>query len=107
MAGVIELTDKTLTEVLANNESAIVDIHASWCGPCRLFAPIFDQVSKEYDGKIGFFKIDGDENPRFRDNLTIENLPFVAAYRHGKFIKGTSTATREGLLDFINENFRD
>ena len=101
MGKIEELNDSNFKETLAGKPLVLVDIHASWCGPCRLFAPIFEKVSEKYQGQIPFYKIDGDENPGCREELNIENLPYIAAYRDGKFIKGYSTSTEEGLEEFI------
>jgi len=101
MANVVELDDSNFTQTIESQPLVLVDIYASWCGPCRLFAPIFEQVSEKYKGRIPFYKIDGDDNPNCRDELTIDNLPFIAAYRDGKFVKGVSTSTEEGLEEFI------
>lgn len=101
MANVIELQDSNFKETIASKPLVLVDIYASWCGPCRLFSPIFEKVSEKYKDKIPFYKIDGDDNPNCRDELTIDNLPYIAAYRDGKFVKGFSTSTEEGLEEFI------
>lgn len=101
MANVVELDDSNFVQTISSQPLVLVDIYASWCGPCRLFAPIFEKVSEKYKGQIPFYKIDGDDNPNCRDDLTIDNLPFIAAYRDGKFVKGVSTSTEEGLEEFI------
>ena len=101
MAHVVELQDSIFKETIRGKSIVLVDIYASWCGPCRLFSPIFEKVSEKYKGQISFYKIDGDENPNCRDELTIDNLPYIAAFREGKFVKGVSTSTEEGLEEFI------
>ena len=96
-----ELTDQDFQKEISRQKLAFVDIYASWCGPCKLFSPIFDQVSTT--SPHAFFKIDGDLNPQCRSEMRIDNLPFVAAFRDGKFIKGVSTSTEAGLKEFILE----
>lgn len=101
MAATQELNDQNFKETLADKELAFVDFYASWCGPCRLFSPLFDKLSTT--SPHAFFKIDGDKNPQSRSNITIDNLPYVAAFKKGQFIRGISTSTEAGLKDFIRE----
>jgi len=49
-------------EVLKSNVPVLVDVWATWCGPCRMYSPIVEEVSNDYDGKIKFVKVDADEN---------------------------------------------
>ncbi len=100
MSEVEELNDGNFQEALARQSKTIVDVFASWCGPCRLFSPIFKKVSEDYKD-IGFYKIDGDAHPNSRNDLTIDNLPYVAFFKDGKFVKGTSTSTEQGLIEFL------
>jgi thioredoxin-like negative regulator of GroEL len=95
-----ELSDANFHSTLKEQKLAIVDVFASWCGPCRLFSPLFGEISNQYSD-VAFYKIDGDLNPGCRANLTIDNLPFIAAYRNGEFVKGVSTTTEEGIREFI------
>jgi thioredoxin 1 len=95
-----ELNDSNFRTALEKSPLAFVDVFASWCGPCRLFSPIFDQVASRHP-KAVFYKIDGDLNPECRTELTISNLPYVAVYRNGKFVDGFSTTTEEGIEEFI------
>ena len=101
MAGEVkELNDQNYKEELEKQDMALVDIYASWCGPCRLFSPIFEKVAQETDD-LAFFKVDGDKNPAIRQGLTIDNLPYVAVFKNGSFEKGHSTSTEHGLKEFI------
>lgn len=100
MSKVIELTDETFASHVSKSRLAFVDFYADWCGPCRLFAPVFARVAEKHPD-AEFFKIDGDLHPQSRADITIDNLPFVAAYRDGKFIEGFSTTVEAGLETFI------
>lgn len=97
-----ELNDSNFRSSLAAAPLAFVDLYASWCGPCRLFSPLFDAVAAKHP-KAKFFKIDGDLNPECRSDLTISNLPFVAVYRAGKFVEGISVATEEGFEELVTK----
>jgi thioredoxin 1 len=99
-AKVLELTDANYRSTLATAPLAFVDVYASWCGPCRLFSPLFD-ASAEKHPQASFFKIDGDLNPECRSDLTITNLPYVAVFKEGKFVEGISTTVQESFEEFI------
>ena len=99
-AKVEELNDSDFRAALERAPLAFVDVYASWCGPCRLFSPLFDQVAERHP-QAKFFKIDGDLNPECRTELTISNLPFVAVYQSGKFVEGVSVATEEGFEELV------
>jgi thiol-disulfide isomerase/thioredoxin len=95
-----ELNDSNYRSTLENAPLAFVDIYASWCGPCRLFAPLYDAIAAKHP-KAQFFKIDGDLNPECRSDVVINNLPFVGFFRNGKFVDGVSTTTEEGFEEFV------
>ena len=97
----VELTDETFQQNLEEQDLAFVDIYASWCGPCKLFRPIFDKVA--HSSSHAFYKIDGDKHPGCRSDIRISNLPFVAAFKKGHFIRGVATSTESGLREFIQE----
>ncbi|MDE6802785.1 MAG: thioredoxin, partial [Muribaculaceae bacterium] len=60
-----ELNDKNFQELLGDpNGPVVIDFSASWCGPCKTFAPVFHQVADEMSGKAEFFKVDVDESPQ-------------------------------------------
>lgn len=101
MSKVIELNDNNFEGTLKEKSLAFVDFYADWCGPCRLFAPVFSKVA-EKNHDIGFFKIDGDLNPESRSQIEISNLPFVAAFRNGVFIEGFSTTLEASLDSFVS-----
>ncbi|MEW6057855.1 MAG: thioredoxin family protein [Bdellovibrionota bacterium] len=101
MSKVIELNDQTFQKAIEAAPLALVDFYANWCGPCRLFSPIFEKVAGNHEEAF-FFKIDGDANPQARAELTIDNLPYVAAYKNGRFVGGFSTTMEDALEGFIN-----
>lgn len=101
MSQILELNDANFQENVTSKDLSIVDIYASWCGSCRLFYKIFEEVSKE-QSDLGFYKIDGDDNETFREGIDVTNLPFVAAFHKGKYIGGLSTSKKEGLVKFID-----
>ncbi len=102
-----DLTDATFVEALAAHPLAVVDFHAGWCGPCIMFKPKFKRISKDYEGRVAFFMVDGEANPVARKTVTIDNLPFFAIYRHGELVAGRSMAKEDVFRAFIDEHAGD
>ncbi len=102
MAQILELEDSNFQQNVGDKNLAIVDIYASWCGSCRLFYKVFEEVAGE-QADLAYFKIDGDDNESFREGIDVTNLPFVAAFHKGKYLGGLSTSKKEGLVKFIEK----
>lgn len=82
---VTELTDKTLQERIAKGEPLLVDFWAPWCGPCRMLAPILEELSKssEYQGKLNFGKINTDEYQEVAGKNDIQGIPCLILFHKG------------------------
>lgn len=61
--------------VFKGERPCVIDFYATWCGPCKRVAPIFEQLAKEYDGKVDFYKVDTDKNQKLAMVLQIKNIP--------------------------------
>ena len=85
-----ELDDSTFPAAVAGAPLAVVDFHATWCGPCIMFKPKFKRISNDYPD-VSFFMVDGEKSPSARSTVTIEALPYFAVYRGGAFVEGLST----------------
>jgi thioredoxin 1 len=70
-------------QVLKSNVPVVVDIWAEWCGPCRLYAPIIEEVSKDYEGKVKFFKMNADENQKTLEKYDIMSIPTTLLMENG------------------------
>lgn len=68
------------------NGLAIVDFSAEWCGPCKMLAPVLEQVSEELSGQAKFFNVDTDENPDLAREYRIMNIPAIVVLKDGKAI---------------------
>lgn len=61
----------------AGDKPAIVDFYADWCGPCKMLAPIFEELSKEYEGKIDFYKVDTEKEQQLSGMFGIRSIPTI------------------------------
>jgi thioredoxin 1 len=71
-------------EVVKSEKPVVVDFYADWCGPCRIIEPIMNQLSKEYDGKVKFVKVDTDANQELAMQFGIMSIPTVMFFAKGK-----------------------
>jgi thioredoxin 1 len=73
-------------DVLQSDKPVLVDFTATWCGPCRMIAPIIDEMASEYAGRAVIGKMDVDENPEVSMNLGIRSVPTLMIFKGGKMV---------------------
>lgn len=71
-------------EILDSNVPVLVDFWAEWCMPCRMMAPVVDELSKDYEGKVKFAKVNVDNNPKLATDLQILSIPVLILFKNGK-----------------------
>ena len=87
IAGPLHLTDATFDQdVLKSDKPVLVDFTASWCGPCRMIAPIIEEMAGEYAGRAVIGKVDVDENPEISMNFGIRSVPTLMIFKGGKMV---------------------
>ena len=74
-------------DVLKSDKPVLVDFWAEWCGPCKMIAPILDEVSKDYADKVQIAKLNVDENPQTSMSYGITSIPTMNVYQGGQVVK--------------------
>jgi thioredoxin 1 len=83
----ITFTDSNFdTEALKSDLPVVVDFWAAWCGPCRMIAPIIEELAGEYDGKVKIGKLDVDENQQTAIKYGVRSIPTVLVFKGGELI---------------------
>jgi thioredoxin 1 len=80
----VTISDGNFVEMVKKHPMVVVDCWAAWCGPCRMVAPIIDDLAKEYAGKIVFGKLNVDENPRIATEFAIMAIPTIFIFKNGE-----------------------
>jgi thioredoxin 1 len=94
-------------EVINSDNPVFVDFWATWCGPCSIVAPIVEDLAKEYDGKVNFFKVDVDLNKELASKYNIFSIPTLAIFRNGQVIAQAAGATsKKSLRNYIDKNIQ-
>ena len=87
MSNAVTVTDADFeTEVEKNDKLTVVDFWATWCGPCRMIAPILDQLAADYDGKVKVTKLDVDANIRTATKFNVRSIPMLLFFKDGKVV---------------------
>lgn len=82
---VLHFTDKSFNDdVLKSTLPVLVDFFADWCGPCRMVAPVVEELEKTYAGKISVGKVDVDANPKVAGDYGVMSIPTVILFKNGK-----------------------
>ena len=76
---IAKIENNALTYI--GDKPAIVDFYASWCGPCKMLSPIMEKLSKKYEGKVNFYKIDVDESSDLANTLKIKGIPTLIFFK--------------------------
>jgi thioredoxin 1 len=84
-ANVVELTDSNFeSEVLKSTQPVLVDFWAPWCGPCRMIAPLVEELATEYAGSVKVGKVNVDDNQRTAMNYNVGSIPTLIVFKGGR-----------------------
>jgi thioredoxin 1 len=105
IAYITELNEQNY-ESFTKNGLVLVDVLATWCGPCRVVGPLVDQISSEYKEKgLSVGKLDADEAKDLIRELGIRNIPTLLVYKNGEIVeRNTGNVTKEKIEELINNH---
>ena len=106
MSKPIELTDENLEETLSSSSvPVLVDYWAEWCGPCKMVAPVLEELAAELDGKLMIGKVDVDSNRDSAAKQNVMSIPTLILFKDGQPIdQRIGALTKNQLQEFINEH---
>ncbi len=104
--GMNEVTSEQWKQQVLNSDKPVfVDFWAEWCGPCRMVSPIVEELSKEYEGKVNFVKVNVDQNRDLASKYNILSIPTLAIFRNGEVVAQTAGASSiESIRNYIDKN---
>jgi thioredoxin 1 len=98
-------TNNFENEVLKSSSPVLVDFWAAWCGPCRMVAPVIDQLAEQYSGKVKVVKLNVDENPEIAEKYQILSIPTVYLFKNGsKAEEMVGARPKQSFEEMINKH---
>jgi thioredoxin 1 len=98
--GPISVTDGNFTDVIEKGQGlSIVDFWAAWCGPCRMVAPVMEQLARDFDGKLKVAKLDVDTNQQVATKYNIRSIPSILFFKDGRHVDTVVGAVPKAYLE--------
>ncbi|MEJ2593203.1 MAG: thioredoxin TrxA [Candidatus Thiodiazotropha sp.] len=103
---IVHVTDDSFeSEVLKSSEPVLIDYWAEWCGPCKMIAPVLDEIASEYTGRLKVAKLNIDDNPNTPPRYGIRGIPTLMLFKNGE-VEATKVGavSKSQLVAFIDSN---
>ncbi|MBU6270969.1 MAG: thioredoxin TrxA [Betaproteobacteria bacterium] len=103
---ITHVSDKSFEQdVLKSDKPVLVDYWAPWCGPCKQIAPILEELSRDYDGRVQIAKIDVDDNPETATRYGIRGIPSLLLYKGGEVVATkVGAVSKSQLAQFLDSH---
>ena len=100
----LQITDASFDEVvLKSDKPVLVDFWATWCGPCRMLAPVIEELATEYEGRVVVGKVDVDNNQEFAAKYGVRNIPTVLVFKDGEVVgRQVGVAAKKTYTDALD-----
>ncbi len=102
----VDLTVETFSSTIKDNPIVFVDLWATWCGPCRMFGPVFKAASEKHDD-IVFGKVDTDAQQQLAESFQVTSIPTLMAFRDGQLVFRQAGALNSKQLEHLIEQVKD
>lgn len=94
----MEITDQNYKELIASGQPVVIDFWATWCGPCRMIAPIVEELAAEYEGRVVVGKCNVDDNEEVPGEFGIRNIPTILFFKNGELVDKSVGAVQKPVL---------
>lgn len=99
------INEQEFNERIKGEKPVVCDFFAKWCAPCRMLAPVLEDVGEKFSGKADFVKVDIDENFSLAQKYSVMSIPLVAVFENGEMkAKSLGYMNKEEAEKFLNEN---
>lgn len=82
----LEITDQNFESIIKENRVVVVDLWATWCGPCQMVGPIIEELAREYEGRVAIGKCDVDQNTEVPSQFGVRNIPTILFFKDGELV---------------------
>ena len=98
MGKAVEITDSNFNDIVSKNSVVLIDFWAEWCGPCRMIAPMIEELANDYDGKAVVGKVNVDDNSAVPSEYGIRNIPALLIFKNGVIVDKVIGAVPKSVL---------